>query len=142
MPKKILIADDDTNIVKLLAARLKANNYDVIAAFDGAQTLRMAHEAKPDLIILDIRMPAGSGISTYEKLIMSSNTALIPVIFITAYANEEIRHKVTELGAEGFITKPFDADELLGMVRHALKEKVDEEPGPRKSPYWVLEEEK
>ena len=58
---KILIADDELNVVKLLSARLRANDYEVIAAYDGAQAIQKAHKEKPDLIIMDIRMPAGSG---------------------------------------------------------------------------------
>ena len=121
MSKKILIADDEPNVVKLLSARLRANNYDVIAAYDGAQAVMIAHKEKPDLIIMDIRMPAGSGINAYEKLKMSAKTGIIPVVFITAFANDEVRKKVKELGAEGFIAKPFDAQEMLNLIAKILK---------------------
>ena len=114
--KKILVADDEPNVVKLLSARLKANNYDVIAAFDGMQAINMAHKNKPDLIIMDIKMPAGSGINAYEKLQKSASTSLIPVIFITAYASDKVRKEVADLGAAGYVTKPFDASMLLNMI--------------------------
>ena len=66
--KKILIVDDERDIVKALMIRLKGAGYDVVTAFDGAQAIFMAHKEKPDLIILDIRMPAGDGFSVAEKL--------------------------------------------------------------------------
>jgi len=125
MPKKILIADDEPYMLKLIAARLKANNYEVVMASDGLYAVIKAHEEKPDLIILDIRMPVGGGMGVFENLRMTTDTMLIPIIFITAHPSEEIQRKVMEMGAEDFIAKPFDADELLAKVRKALGEDVD-----------------
>ena len=122
MAKKILVADDEPEIVQALQIRLKEAGYDVIVAFDVLQAINKAHKEKPDLIILDIRMPAGSGIGVYEKLKMSSETTTIPVIFITAYANDEIVKKVLEMGAEGFFAKPFNIDKLLIKVKTLLGE--------------------
>src|SRR4030042_5277926 len=120
MTKKILVADDELEIVQALQIRLKEAGYDVIVAFDVLKAINKAHKKKPDLIILDIRMPAGSGIGVYEKLKMSSETTTIPVIFITAYANDEIVKKVLEMGAGGFFAKPFNIDKLLIKVKTLL----------------------
>jgi len=125
MSKKILIADDEPHILQLLASRLKANNYTVVAAMDGMNTIRTAHMEQPDLILLDIKMPAGSGVSVFETLKKSVKTLTIPVIFITAHPSEEIRKMVLEMGAEDFIAKPFDSEELLKKIKKVLGEEVD-----------------
>jgi DNA-binding response OmpR family regulator len=122
MAKKILIVDDDKQIVLLLASRLKANNYEIIVAYDALQAVAMAFSEKPDLILLDMKMPAGSGISVMDDLRNSVNTALIPVIVITAYPSIEIQQKVKEMGAVGFISKPFKAEDLLPRIRKVLGE--------------------
>jgi DNA-binding response OmpR family regulator len=118
--KKILIVDDEPHIVRLLASRLRADNYEVRVACDGYQCIKVAREERPDLIILDIKMPAGGGLHAFETLRALPDTILTPVIFITAYASEEIRKQVLEMGAEDFITKPFDSDDLMRKVRKAL----------------------
>ena len=120
MPKKILIVDDEPDIVKVIASRLKANNYDVEVAFDAREAIQVAHKVKPDLIILDIKMPSGSGISVYENLSIFGDTARVPVIFITAYSNDEVRKKVLDLGAADFMEKPFNPDELTEKVNRIL----------------------
>ncbi len=122
MAKKILIADDEPHVIKLIASRLIANKYDVVMASDGLYAVKKAHEEKPDLIILDMRMPAGGGMSVFENLRMAGDTMLIPVIFITAYPSDEVRQKVMDMGAADFIAKPFDADDLLAKVKKALGE--------------------
>ena len=121
MSKKILVVDDEPNIVKMIYSRLAANNYEVIAAYDGITAVAKAHKEKPDLIILDIKMPAGTGISVYENLSNSADTAMIPVIFITAYPDEDIKKKVLDMGANDFVAKPFKADVMLSRVKGALE---------------------
>ncbi|HEX7416359.1 MAG TPA: response regulator [Smithellaceae bacterium] len=123
MPKKILIADDDQNTVSFLVSLLKANKYEVVVAFDGMQTIAVAHKEKPDLILLDIMMPVRSGINIFENLKMSALTATTPVIFITGVANPEIKQKALEMGAADYIVKPFETEYLLSKVRKALGEK-------------------
>lgn len=122
MAKKILIVDDDKQIVLLLASRLKANNYEIAVAYDALQAVAQAFSEKPDLILLDMKMPAGSGVSVMDDLRNSTNTALIPVIVITAYPSIEIQQKVKEMGAVGFISKPFKAEDLLPRIRKVLGE--------------------
>ena len=120
--KKILIADDDFDTLTLLSARLRANDYEVITANSGVQTVMGAVKEKPDLIILDIKMPSGGGVGVYEQLKKYTQTLFIPVIFITAYISDEIRENVIGMGAEDFISKPFDPDELLFKVKKVLGE--------------------
>ena len=121
MPKKILVVDDEPNIVKMICSRLAANNYEFIVAYDGVQAVEKAHKEKPNLIILDIKLPAGEGISVYEYLKKSAETAIIPVIFITAYPEKDIKKKVLAMGANDFIAKPFKADVMLAKVKEALE---------------------
>jgi len=122
MPKKILVVDDEINILSLIVLRLQENNYEVFAASDGMQAVKFAHDRQPDLIILDLKMPAGGGMGAYEKLKMSTKTALIPIIFITAYGTEDIRQRLLDKGARDFITKPFKNAELLQKVKNILGE--------------------
>ncbi|RKY32115.1 MAG: two-component system response regulator [Candidatus Omnitrophota bacterium] len=120
MPKKILVADDEEHVLKLISARLKANSYEIITAIDGKEVIKKAVEEKPDLIILDIIMPGIDGINAFENLKKTEETASIPIIFITAFPSEELRHKIFELGAAGFVSKPFEAEDLLAKIKRAL----------------------
>ena len=119
--KKILIVDDERDIVKVLMIRLQSGGYEVIAAFDGAQGVFMAHKEKPDLIILDIRMPAGDGFSVAERLKRSSHTWTIPVIFLTGSPEKDAEGRAMDLGARFYIKKPYDPEELLDAVKRALE---------------------
>ena len=130
MPKKILIVDDEINVIKVIASRLKANNYDVVSASDGTFAVKKAIEEKPDLIILDIRMPAGGGVSVFENLKRLDSTMMTPIIFITAHPTEEIKQQVLEMGANDFVAKPFDPEDLLVKVRKALGENIEEKKNP------------
>ena len=122
MPKKILVADDDTALVATLSSRLRQNNYEVISAFDATQVMSGAISAKPDLIILDIKMPAGTGMGALESLKKSTKTFSIPVIVMTAFANEELRQFAVEQGAVDFLEKPFQIDALLATIKQVLGE--------------------
>jgi DNA-binding response OmpR family regulator len=121
--KKILIVDDERDIVKALKIRLQHNGYNVVVAFDGAQGIFMAHKEKPSLIILDIRMPAGDGFSVAEKLKQSNQTERIPIIFLTGSPERNAEERAMELGARFYIKKPYDPEELLDAVRRAMEPK-------------------
>ncbi|MFO7534388.1 MAG: response regulator [Kiritimatiellia bacterium] len=123
MTKKILVVNDVPHILLLLAARLKANHYAVIAASNAEQALRAAHEEMPDLLLLDIRMPGEGGMSLFESLALSKPTAAIPVIFLTAYPQENMRDKVLAMGTADFIAKPFNAADQLKKVKPVLAKK-------------------
>jgi len=123
--KKILIVDDERDIVRALMIRLQTGGYDVVAAFDGAQGVFMAHKEKPDLVILDIRMPAGDGFSVAHRLRHSSDTRSIPIIFLTGSPERNAEERAAELGARFYIKKPYDPEELLDAVKRALSEPFD-----------------
>ena len=120
MKKKILVVDDEAQIVRLLSLRLQANDYTVVVAYDGYQCIQMAKEETPDLILLDIKMPMGGGIKAFEILRDNTITEKIPVIFITAFPTLEIKKQVVDMGANGFIAKPFGSEELLNKIRSTI----------------------
>jgi len=120
MNKKILVVDDELPIIRLLTLRLKANNFEVISAHDGYECVEKAKSELPDLILLDIKMPGGGGISDFKNLKEIENTKSIPVIFITAYPSAEIKKMVMDMGAQGFIAKPFDTEFLTNSVNEVL----------------------
>jgi CheY-like chemotaxis protein len=124
--KKILIVDDERDIIKALTIRLRGAGYEVVTAFDGAQGIFTAHKENPDLIILDIRMPAGNGFSVAEKLKESVNTLAIPVIFLTGSPEKNSEEKAMALGARFYVKKPYDPEELLDAVSRALKKEPDQ----------------
>ena len=120
MKKKILIVDDEPRILKLLSATLQHQGYETFTAGDGYQCIKMAKEVKPDLILLDIKMPAGGGLKAYENLQTSTLTSMIPTIFITAYPGEEVKKMALEMGADGFLEKPFSKVELLKSINKLI----------------------
>jgi DNA-binding response OmpR family regulator len=119
--KKILIVDDERDIVRAVMIRLQTSGYEVVTAFDGAQGVFMAHKEKPDLIILDIRMPAGDGFSVAQRLRKSINTFQIPIIFLTGSPEKNSEQRAEELGARFYIKKPYDPEELLDAIKRALE---------------------
>ena len=120
MAKTILITDDEPGVVKILGMRLIANGYNVIVAYDGASTIELARKAEPDLIILDIKMPCKDGYSVFEDLKASAKTMSIPVVFFSALVPELAQEKATQLGADGFISKSADPDEILIKITEIL----------------------
>ena len=123
--KKILIVDDERDIVKALMIRLQGAGYEVVTAFDGAQAIFVSHKENPDLILLDIRMPAGDGFSVAEKLKHSKNTLSIPVIFLTGSPERDSEEKAMTLGARFYIKKPYDPEELLDAIKRALEKEPE-----------------
>ena len=116
----ILVADDDKDLVMALSIRLRAVGYDIITAHDGETAYEQANQNKPDLIILDVRMPAGGGFSSIDRMKHSLTTRNIPVIFLTAFDDEEMREQGRKLGAVGFFRKPFDDAEFMEAIAGVL----------------------
>ena len=120
MKKKILIVDDNPSIIRLLTLRLEANDYDVCVAYDGEDCVKIAQIEVPDLILLDIGLPHGNGIRAFEQLIQSEITKSIPVIFMTAYPSIQVKRKVMNMGANGFISKPFTSKDFNQTIETVL----------------------
>ena len=120
--KKILIVDDDPDVRLGLHVRLKANHYDVIFAADGMASIAEARKHKPDLIILDLGLPAGDGFSVMERLKANDSLSLIPVIVVSARDREANMDRALKAGAKAFLQKPVANAELLAVIRKALGE--------------------
>jgi DNA-binding response OmpR family regulator len=117
--KKILIVEDDRNIARSLEVRLKSEGYEVAIAGDAMTGVNSALKFRPDLVLLDISLPAGSGFSVAERLQRLLAT-MMPFIFLTASKQPGVREKAKELGASGFFEKPYDGEELLAAIRRAF----------------------
>jgi DNA-binding response OmpR family regulator len=128
--KKILVIEDDRKIALALAVRLKARGYQVLVAGDALAGVGMAFKHEPDLVILDIAMPAGDGFSVAERIQGHATTVGTPTIIITAGRVPAWREKARELGAVAYFEKPFRASDLLAAVEQALGETTARPPAP------------
>ena len=120
MPKKILLVDDDPLVVMMTKSRLEANGYEVLTATSGIETIKMAQELKPDLILMDVLMPAMEGSEVCMKLKADEGTRHISILMLTAYARKDLEAKCLKAGAKAVILKPFNPAELLALIKKAL----------------------
>ena len=118
MPEKILIVDDEVNILEILKYNLHKAGYETVEAYDGEAGLKMALEENPDLVMLDIMMPKMDGYEVCRQLRLQSQ---VPVIMLTARAEETDKVLSFELGADDYITKPFGVREMLARVMANLR---------------------
>ncbi len=121
MAKKILIVDDEADIVMQLEIRLKASGYETISANDGEEALQKAKEEKPDLILLDVMMPPPNGFQVCRMLKDDPEYNQIPVIMLTAKATESDEFWGIESGADAYVTKPYNAQELTQKIQDLLE---------------------
>ncbi|MGH3030629.1 MAG: response regulator [Gaiellaceae bacterium] len=119
---KILIVDDDQDIRRLLAHRLKAESYETVFASDAISAVNMARREGPDLILLDLGLPAGDGYVVMERLKAMPSLENIPVIVVTARDLGAERERIASSGADAVFHKPFEHERLLAAVRAALGE--------------------
>jgi DNA-binding response OmpR family regulator len=117
---RILIAEDEANIFKLVSFRLKHLGHEVIWAQNGGQALEAAREQSPDLILLDVMMPVYDGFQVLKKLKADADTQPIPVIMLTARGHEKDVVTGMEGGADDYIVKPFSFPELIARVNAVL----------------------
>lgn len=118
MPKKILLVDDEPEILEICSDYLKASGYDVVMAKDGAQGLSSARREKPDLIVLDLMLPEMDGLDVCRAIRRESN---VPIIMLTARVEETDKLIGLELGADDYMTKPFSPRELVARVKVVLR---------------------
>jgi DNA-binding response OmpR family regulator len=125
---RILLIDDDPDLRRGLSLRLRANQYQTAYAQDGFSAISMAQKENPDLIILDIGLPAGDGFTVMDRLRKSSELSHIPVIVLTARDPQYTRQRMLQAGATAFFQKPADHIELLNAIRCVLKQTQPEGP--------------
>jgi CheY-like chemotaxis protein len=122
--RRILIGDDEPNVLKVTKTRLEHEGYEVVTAADGEEVLEQAVAGKIHLILLDVKMPKLNGLDVCRALKREERTAGIPVIVYSGSVGEFqiLADRCMDLGAAGWLSKPFTTAELLGMIRRALNE--------------------
>ena len=120
MSKRLLVVDDEPNLLRAVAACLKAEDYEVSTARSGYEALMHLAQSVPDLIISDIRMPGMDGYKLARQLRASQRTALVPIVFLTAKDETADRIEGFRAGIDAYLTKPFEPDELIAVVRGIL----------------------
>src|ERR1700730_13310403 len=120
--KEMLIGEDDRDVLQGMHVRLKANQYDICLAVDTFSGVAEARRSAPDLILLDLGLPAGGGFLVMERLKMIPSLAIIPVIVVSARDGLGNQKRAFDAGAKAFLQKPVDDAELLAVIRQALGE--------------------
>lgn len=122
MPKKLLIADDNRDIVEILDLYAKKEGYETVLAYDGEEVIKLAREAQPDMILLDVMIPKISGLDACRQIRQNSN---VPIIMVTAKSEEADRILGLDIGADDYVTKPFSPREVMTRVRAVLRRVAD-----------------
>ena len=119
--KRVLIIDDDKTMVTLMTALLRKAGFEALAAFDGASGFMVAQKQRPDLILLDVQMPAGGGEAVWKRLHASAHTQGIPVVYVTGTDTPGFAVEAEAQGAAGVIKKPFDPEHFAERVTDFFK---------------------
>jgi DNA-binding response OmpR family regulator len=127
---KILIVEDDDDLREGLARRLTASGYDVVFAADGLAAVSAAFTERPDLVLLDIGLPGGSGLTVLRRYSNIASLILTPVVVLTGRDPMAVEGAVRKYGVAGFLTKPADNDELLRVIARALRGEPDPDAYP------------
>jgi DNA-binding response OmpR family regulator len=127
---KILVVDDDPDLVRALRLRLRAHNYEVTTAADGYSAIASAQKERPALIILDLGLPVGDGFVVLDRLQNIDALSGVPVIVLSARDPQSNEERALKAGAAAFFQKPADNDELLNVIRVSLG------PGPVQPAPW------
>jgi len=122
MAKKILVVDDEVQLVEMVKIRLEANGYEVLAAYDGQEALDKTREEKPDLIVLDLMLPKLDGYKVCRMIKFDDKYKSIPIILFSARAQDSDKEMGVQVGADAYITKPFEPQVLLSKIKELLGE--------------------
>ncbi len=120
MKKRVLIVDDEPDMLRILSYHLSSLGYDVIPAYGGEHALKKIREARPDLIMTDLAMPGISGVELIERVKGDVETSSIPILAVTAYVWDDLASAAGSVGCDGYIGKPFDAQTLIEGIEKVL----------------------
>jgi DNA-binding response OmpR family regulator len=126
--KKILIVEDDQDMRRALNVRLRANNYDTAFASDAVEALSIARKEQPDLVLLDLGLPAGDGFTVMDRMKDIPALSCLPVIVVSARDPAGNKDRALSAGAAAFFQKPVDNGQLLAAIRHSLGEAIEFHP--------------
>lgn len=121
MSKRLLVVDDEPNLLRAVAAVLRGEGFEVSTARSGREALVAVAQNTPDLIVSDVRMPGMDGFQLARKLRSAPNFALVPVIFLTAKDETEDRVEGFQAGVDVYLTKPFEPNELVAVIKNILQ---------------------
>lgn len=120
MPGRILIVDDEPNIITSLEFLMRGGDYEVVVARNGEDALRLAESCLPDLVLLDVMLPRRSGFEVCRKIRENPALQNVKIVMLTAKGRDAERERGLELGANAYVTKPFSTKELMNTVRGLL----------------------
>jgi two-component system alkaline phosphatase synthesis response regulator PhoP/two-component system response regulator VicR len=129
--KKVMAVDDERHIVRLIQVNLERSGYQVVTAFDGPDALKKVETDRPDLIVLDVMMPKMDGFEVLKRLQANPETREIPVIMLTAKAQDADVFRGWASGVSAYLTKPFNPLELITFVRRILSGRDDYDDGEK-----------
>jgi CheY-like chemotaxis protein len=124
-PLRVVVIDDDPDMVKVIRVMLGVTGVEVLEAFSGLKGYSMVKRELPDVVLLDIMMPDIDGFEVLRKIKLDPETHSIPVVFVSARTGREHIERGLSLGAQGYVTKPFKPDELVGQIKKALGASTD-----------------
>jgi DNA-binding response OmpR family regulator len=119
----ILVVEDELDVQKVVAKRLTSRGFTVHCASDGYQAVQLAHKIAPDLIVLDLQLPAGDGLGVLRKLRISESTKKTHIVVLTGMTNELIKQSVLTEGVDAYLQKPYDSQVLLDTIDKILGKK-------------------
>jgi putative two-component system response regulator len=117
---KILIIEDEMDITMVLRKQLTDRKFNVVCASDALQAVSIAHKESPNLIILDLMLPAGGGFAVLKNIRLSMSTAYIPVIVLTGMKDEAYKEKILKMGVDAYLEKPYDINNLVESIQTIL----------------------
>ena len=120
MLKRLLVVDDEPNLLRAVEAVLRGEGFEITTARSGREALVAVAGSLPDLIVSDVRMPGMDGFQLARKLRASTHSALVPIVFLTAKDETEDRIEGFESGVDVYLTKPFEPDELVAVIKSVL----------------------
>jgi len=132
MPEKILVVDDEKDLVDLISYNLEKDGFTVVKAYDGEEALRQVRARKPHLVILDLMLPGIQGMDVCKLIRNDPENAFLPVIMLTAKGEEIDKILGLEIGADDYVTKPFSVRELLARVHAVLRRSTPQKGGTKK----------